>query len=250
MASTDQSPVELVVEYDDAEDLLGDFADNLSSGGTFVATERELPIGAPVELALTFPGLVKPIAIDAVVRGTRRDVDAPIGADLEFDVGGRAALAAQIERIRARDPELLARLFRVLLVEDNRHIAALIQNGLSAAIRREFRGGVAFAFRGAEDGRTAVEILHHEAFDALIVDVYLPVLDGPHVIAEARSELGLSDLSIIAISAGGDAARKAALRAGANTFLDKPMRLVEMTAVVKRLLHIEPPRDRPLAAVT
>ncbi|MCX5746839.1 MAG: response regulator, partial [Proteobacteria bacterium] len=72
--------------------------------------------------------------------------------------------------------------------------------------------------------------------DALIIDVYLPVMDGPTVIAAARTELGLVDLPIIAVSAGGDSARKSALAAGANIFLDKPMRLRQVIDTIQRLL--------------
>ncbi len=44
--------------------------------------------------------------------------------------------------------------------------------------------------RGAEDGRAAIEILRRETFDALLIDVYLPVLDGAKVIQQARTESG------------------------------------------------------------
>jgi CheY-like chemotaxis protein len=95
---------------------------------------------------------------------------------------------------------------------------------------------VSFVFRNAEDGRAAVEILRREPFDALIIDVYLPILDGPKVIAHARSDLNLTDLPIIAVSAGGDAARRSALDAGANIFLDKPMRLRQVIDTIQKLL--------------
>jgi CheY-like chemotaxis protein len=105
-------------------------------------------------------------------------------------------------------------------------------------MRRDFGGGVSFIFKGAEDGRTAVELLRREQFDALIIDVYLPVVDGPRVISTARTELKLTDLPIIAVSAGGDAARRSALEAGANIFLDKPMRLRQVIDTIQRLLSI------------
>src|SRR5262249_54841881 len=79
--------------------------------------------------------------------------------------------------------------------------AELIQQGLTGSTRRDFGGGVTFAFRNAEDGRSAIALLRDEAFDAAIIDVYLPVVDGPTVIAVARKELGLIDLPIIAGSA-------------------------------------------------
>lgn len=244
MGIIESKVLNLSVEYDSADDLLGDYTESLSWGETFLATERELPTNAAVQLTLTFPGLIEPITLDGIVRWTRHTgLEGVAGACIELTAGARERLAAQIVRIRARAPGMISRLLRVLLVEDNRHITTLIQDGLRAAITREFGGRVAFAFWSAEDGRTAIELLQREPFDALIVDVYLPIIDGPRVIAQARGELGLSGLSIIAISAGGDAARKAALRAGADTFLDKPMRVRQVADVIKRLLQISSQRD-------
>ncbi|MEO7735087.1 MAG: response regulator [Kofleriaceae bacterium] len=230
--------VTLFVEYEGADDLVGDFTENLSSGGTFVTTNRSLPIGTQIHLVLSFPGLLEPIAIEGAVRWTRGGNTAgDAGAGIEFVAGpARDALAAIVERIRSRDPRMMARLLRVLVVEDNRHVAELIQQGLSGSTRRDFGGGVSFVFRNAEDGRTALELLRDEAFDVLIIDVYLPIVDGPTVITMARRELGLVDLPIIAVSAGGEAARDAAMAAGANIFLDKPMRLRRIIETMQRLL--------------
>ena len=236
-----REPVTLFVEYEGADDLVGDFTENLSTGGTFVATTRNIPIGTSVQLVLAFPGLLEPISIEGIVRWTRAEAteEGEPGAGIEFAPGpGRDALAAVIERISRRDPKTVSRTFRVLVVEDNKHVAELIQEGLRGSTHRNFGGGVSFVFKSAEDGRAAVEILRRETFDALIIDVYLPVVDGPQVIATARTELKLTDLPIIAVSAGGDAARRSALEAGANIFLDKPMRLRQVIDTMQRLLSI------------
>ncbi|HEY0251717.1 MAG TPA: response regulator [Kofleriaceae bacterium] len=243
---TDREPVTLFVEYEGADDLVGDYTENLSSGGTFVATNRELPIGTVVKLVLSFAGLLEPISIEGAVRWTRghQSDDAVLidgeeaGCGIEFNAGtGRDQLAVLIEKIRHRDPKTVSRLFHVLVVEDNKHVATLIQDGLKGSARRDFSGGVSFVVRQAEDGRQAVEILRREQFDAMIIDVYLPVLDGPKVIATVRGELGLSALPIIAVSAGGDTARKSALDAGANIFLDKPMRLRQVIDTIQKLIQ-------------
>jgi uncharacterized protein (TIGR02266 family) len=233
-----REPVTLFVEYEGADDLVGDFTENLSSGGTFVATTRELPIGTHVQLVLSFPGLLEPISIEGTVRWKRGtgNSEGDSGAGIEFEAGpARDQLAALIEKVRTRDPKTVSRLFRVLVVEDNKHVAQLITEGLRGSSRRDF-GGVSFVFRSAEDGRAAVEILRREKFDALIIDVYLPIMDGPRVIQQARGELGLNDLPIIAVSAGGESARRSALDAGANIFLDKPMRLRQVIDTMQRLL--------------
>jgi uncharacterized protein (TIGR02266 family) len=236
---SDREPVTLFVEYEGADDLLGDYTENLSSGGTFVATNRELPIGTQITLVLGFPGLLEPIAVEGTVRWTRgasTDVE-EAGAGIEFAPGpARDQLAAIIEKIRQGDPKTLSRIIKVLVVEDNRHVAQLINDGLKGAAKRDFGGGVSFAISNAEDGRLAIEALRNEPFDALIIDIYLPVVDGAKVISTARSELGLVNLPIIAVSAGGDSARKSALAAGANIFLDKPMRLRQVIDTIRKLI--------------
>ena len=68
---SDREPVTLFVEYEGADDLVGDYTENLSTGGTFVATNRELPIGQKIQLVLSFPGLLEPIGIEGIVRWTR-----------------------------------------------------------------------------------------------------------------------------------------------------------------------------------
>ena len=213
--------VTLLVEYEGADEFLVDYTDNLSTGGTFVATVRELPVGSAVRLALSFPGLVEAITIDGVVRWGRAG-DEP-GVGIEFlATEGQKRLASLIERIRARDPKVVARVVRVLVVEDNPHVAALIGEGLAGSSRRS--ADVSFAVRTATNGKDALALLEQERFDAMLIDVYLPVIDGANVIEQVRHRLGLRDLPVIAVSAGGEAARTAALAAGPNIFIDKPMR--------------------------
>ena len=225
--------VTLLVEYEGAEEFLVDYTDNRSTGGTFVATARELPVGSAVRLALSFPGLVESITIDGVVRWGRAG-DEP-GVGIEFlATEGQRRLATLSERIRARDPRVVARVVRVLVVEDNPHVAAFIGEGLAGSSRRS--ADVSFAVRTATNGKDALALLEQERFDALIIDVYLPVIDGAHVIEQLRQRLGLRDLPVIAVSAGGEAARTAALAAGANIFIDKPMRLRQVIDTMRTLL--------------
>ena len=225
--------VTLLVEYEGADEFLTDYTDNLSSGGTFVATSRELPVGSAVRLALSFPGLVETITIDGLVRWGRAG-DEP-GVGIEFlATDGQKRLASLIERIRAGDPKVIARVVRVLVVEDNPHVAAFIGEGLVGSSRRST--DLSFAVQTATNGKDALALLERDRFDAMIIDVYLPVIDGAHVIDQVRRRLGLRDLPVIAVSAGGDAARAAALAAGANIFIDKPMRLRQVIDTMRTLL--------------
>ncbi|MBP9086433.1 MAG: response regulator [Kofleriaceae bacterium] len=226
--------ITLFVEYEGAEDILGDYTENLSAGGTFVATTRELAIGTEVKLVLQFPGLLRPLSLTGVVRWKRADLP---GCGIEFvDAGERLFMLTVMEQIRERDPRTVQQPYRLLLVEDNVHIAALIEEGLTSSSQRSFGNRLVFQFRRAGNGRDACEILRQETFDAMIVDVYLPIIDGPGVVRFARQELGLTTLPIIAISGGGAAAKKVALEAGADLFLDKPMRLKQVIETMQRLM--------------
>ncbi|NML26217.1 response regulator [Zoogloea sp. G-4-1-14] len=87
----------------------------------------------------------------------------------------------------------------------------------------------------AADGLQALQILQARpgGFDAVLMDVQMPVLDGLTATRRIREELGLSALPIIAFTAGvRDEQQAAAREAGANDVLPKPMDLEQMTVLL------------------
>lgn len=130
---------------------------------------------------------------------------------------------------------------RVLLVEDNPHVAELITDGLDGAARRDLNGKVAFIFDVVGDGQMALDRLGEIDPDLVILDVYMPVMDGAAFLRHLRGRPKQADTPVIALSAGGPAAREAAMGAGADVFLDKPLRLNEVLAAAVKLLS----RARP-----
>jgi uncharacterized protein (TIGR02266 family) len=230
----ERTPVRLIVEYDGAEDFVGDYTENLSNGGTFIHTSRALERETTIQLVLSFPGLLEPIAIEGIVRWSRAGSQPGVG--VEFILGQNTdRLAELVERIRRGDPRTLARVVRVLVAEDNPHVCELICSGLGASAKRSFTD-VAFTFATAENGAVALELLQTAPFDVVIVDMYLPVLDGSQVIERARGRLGLVDLPFIAVAAGGESARRSSIAAGANVFLEKPMRLRQLVELMRELV--------------
>lgn len=235
----EHTPVTLVVDYEGADDLVVDYTENLSSGGVFLTTQRALAVGTQVRLLLSFPGLLEPLGISGIVRWIRDGGDEQSGLGIEFEDGeGRQQLHALILRVSQRDPTIVSRLIRVLVAEDNPHVARLIRNGLHGSGRRQFGDNVAFNFRTASNGRDALDLLRTEPFDALIVDIYLPILDGTQLIIEVRADEQLQHIPIIAVSAGGDSARDSALAAGADRFLHKPMRLRQIIDTMRSLIDL------------
>jgi CheY-like chemotaxis protein len=237
MGHVDRQPAKkellrLIVDYDNATEFLDDYDKNLAASTAFVGTTRSIAIATIIEVGFAFPGLIDSVVLDAVVTRTQ-----PEGLTLAFLEGGAAKLKAIVERVRAKDPKVIAPVVNVLIVEDNKHVCDLVRQGLVGSARREMRD-VTFTFETAENGAIALELLRTRTFDAAIVDVYLPVLDGASLIQQARTQLGLTKLPIITMSAGGDGARTAALKAGASVFLDKPVRLREVVATMRQLLSM------------
>ena len=98
----------------------------------------------------------------------------------------------------------------------------------------------------AADGQQAVEHLkaRPEAFDVVLMDVQMPVLDGLTATRLIRHDLDLKALPIIAFTAGVLPEQQAAVReAGANGVLAKPLDLEQMTAMLLQWI----PSPRPLA---
>lgn len=222
----------LIVDYDNADEFLADYDANLASSLATITTTRTMSIGTIVEVGLAFPGLLQPIVLDAIVQRKHET-----GLTIALLPGEGPKLKALAERVRARDPKLVAQVLSVLIVEDNKHVCELVRQGLEGTARREMKD-VTFTFATAEDGAAALQLLKTRSFDAAIVDVYLPVLDGATMIQQARTSLGLTKLPIITMSAGGEPARNAALKAGASVFLEKPVRLRDVVATMRQLLAV------------
>ncbi len=81
----------------------------------------------------------------------------------------------------------------------------------------------------AENGLRALEEIEIFQPDVVILDIYMPVMDGVKVCKFIRVEKQNSTLPIIAITAYGDETKKEeVLNAGANLYLAKPIDPVEL----------------------
>jgi two-component system response regulator AtoC len=112
--------------------------------------------------------------------------------------------------------------FNVLVVDDEKNIRESIQRLLELE-------GISSSLAG--DGKTGAALLSEESFDAVVLDLKMPVMDGQELLEWIRGE-GLRT-PVIMISALGDindAVR--ALKTGANDYLLKPF---DPTELVLRL---------------
>jgi two-component system NtrC family response regulator len=86
------------------------------------------------------------------------------------------------------------------------------------------------------DGRTAVAALEKHTFDCVLVDLDMPGLGGIEVIARAK-ELSPDTEAIVLTGKSSLETAIAALRHGTFDYLTKPCRLVDLQAVLKRVVE-------------
>jgi len=133
----------------------------------------------------------------------------------------------------ARAPErgaLRARLagLRVLLVEDN-----LLNQEVAQYVLAHAGAGVDFAV----NGRAAIAMLEADGarYDAVLMDVQMPVMDGIAATAAIRA-MGMHALPIVAMSANAmDEDRGRALAAGMDDYVAKPIDVDELVATLARV---------------
>jgi PAS domain S-box-containing protein len=92
----------------------------------------------------------------------------------------------------------------------------------------------------AADGLEGVQRAQAQPPDAIFIDNVMPVLDGPGAIARMRALPALQRVPIISISAAGSGDEtNAAIAAGADAFLLKPVREHDLIAALEQLAQVQ-----------
>lgn len=121
------------------------------------------------------------------------------------------------------------------MVEDETKMAGLLKRGL------EEEG---YAIDVADDGQTALWLAQENPYDAVVLDVMLPDLDGFEVCRKLR-EAGRWSPVLMLTARDAVADRVAGLDAGADDYLTKPFSFAELLARVRALVRRGTP-ERPV----
>lgn len=115
---------------------------------------------------------------------------------------------------------------RILMIDDDESLSAMVREYLSA------HGCEVTTRPTASDG---LKLVQRGGFEALILDVMLPDMDGFEVCRRARA---MSDLPILMLTARGDEIdRIVGLELGADDYLPKPFNPRELLARLRAILR-------------
>ena len=121
--------------------------------------------------------------------------------------------------------------FRVLMAEDN---------DANQFVARELLGRLGLELDIAADGQTAVELGCRGGYDAIFMDMQMPVMDGLAATRALRADPSLPRVPIIALTANAMRSDvEACLAAGMDDFLSKPIDRQALAATLRRWLRPE-----------
>jgi two-component system, OmpR family, phosphate regulon response regulator OmpR len=128
---------------------------------------------------------------------------------------------------------------RILVVEDDPRLAEMLS---------EYLGEAGYQITVAPLGAAALQHLSSTQYDAMILDLMLPDMDGLDVCREVRSK---SDTPVLMLTARGDAIdRIVGLELGADDYLPKPFQprelLARLRAILRRRVRGSPASDTSL----
>ena len=120
----------------------------------------------------------------------------------------------------------------ILLIEDDPRLAALVS---------EYLGESGYLVSCAASGRAGLGLAAANNFDALILDLMLPDVDGLEVCRRVRASSALPILMLTARAAEDDKVR--GLEVGADDYVTKPFSPKELIARIKALLRRAAPES-------
>ncbi|MET0198539.1 MAG: response regulator, partial [Rhodococcus fascians] len=112
---------------------------------------------------------------------------------------------------------------RILIAEDDVHIASFVGKGLRAA---------GYSTEHVADGETALMMAREGGFDMVVLDIGLPSMDGFTVLRQLRGE-GVSTPVVVLTARDSVRDTVAGLEGGANDYMTKPFQFAELLARVR-----------------
>lgn len=119
---------------------------------------------------------------------------------------------------------------RILIVEDHPTMREAMRLVLE---------GEGFDIDEASDGDQALAAVQQERPDLVLLDMSIPGVSGPDVLAAVKNDPGNSKVRVIVVTATGEEGRAAAMAGGADHYFTKPFSPIALLQAVEEVLGPE-----------
>jgi len=190
------------------------------AGFDFARKVRQLPLHSPPKIVMTMAYGDCEVELYSSREGFDGYLSKPTTLSSLFDIIVTAFGTSLVDGSAKTIQDLLAdtiskiRGCRVLVVEDN---------DLNQQIAYELLSDAGVIVTVVGNGQEALDLIHEARFDAVLMDVQMPIMDGYEATRLIRHDATLQSLPIIAMTAHAtNHDREQCLRAGMNDYLTKP----------------------------
>ncbi len=122
--------------------------------------------------------------------------------------------------------------YRILIVDDSAMMRQFVTASLSAVS--------GLSCDQACDGMQALKMLAADRYDILITDINMPQIDGLKLLELVRKDPQYCNLPVVVVTTeGAELTREAALAAGADEYLTKPLQTGQVVRAVRKMLDPE-----------
>lgn len=117
---------------------------------------------------------------------------------------------------------------RMLIVDDSPSVRKLVEFTLKAK---------GFQVSSAGDGQEALELAAKEQFDAIILDINMPRMNGFEFLHKMRADVAYASIPIIMLTTEGqDEDKDKAVELGATAYIVKPFKPTQLLAFLEKIV--------------
>ena len=163
--------------------------------------------------------------------GKLKDQFGSPGSDFWFTIQSKKGIA----QIQDKKDLVVGEIFRF---ENKKHFLVAEDNPINQMLIKQMLNNMNCSAQIVENGREAINLLEKTIFDAVLLDIQMPVMDGYQAAEIIRNTLQLHDIPIIGISANvykEDIAKSLAV--GMNAHICKPFKKKELFETLNKFIQ-------------
>jgi len=117
---------------------------------------------------------------------------------------------------------------KILTVDDSPSVRKMVEFSLKSK---------GYVMGSAGDGQEALDLMNNEAFDAVILDINMPRMNGLEFLEKVKADSAFAAIPVIMLTTEGqDEDRDKAMSLGATDYIIKPFKPTQLLSLLENIL--------------